>query len=145
MRTKMMLALILILFSGGPSGTSDSTVSICKFVAPKYSPIARQAWIQGDVILKVVAAPDGSINQVDAVSGNGILAETAINAVKSWRLCADSLLTSGHELTMTFRFRLDGNGTDNWAPTDVKLEFPKVVQITTSPPAPLGPDVIEKK
>ena len=144
MKALVTLALVLMLMLTSSVGRTDEPISICKFVAPKYSAIARRAWLSGEVILKVGVAADGTVNKVDTISGNPILARSATDAVKGWRYCASSA-SANYEVAVTFRFKLQGPGTDNWAPTDVVLESPASVEVTTNPPAPLEGDFIKKK
>ncbi|MFZ0759600.1 MAG: TonB family protein, partial [Candidatus Sulfotelmatobacter sp.] len=54
-------------------------------VQPVYPPLARQARIQGTVVLRAVIAKDGSIEDLTLVSGHPMLAPAAIDAVKQWR------------------------------------------------------------
>jgi len=54
-------------------------------VQPSYPPLARQARIQGTVVLQAVISKDGSIQGLRLVSGHPMLAPAAIDAVKQWR------------------------------------------------------------
>ncbi len=54
-------------------------------VKPQYPPLARQARIQGAVVLQAVIAKDGTIQNLHLVSGHPMLAPAAIEAVKQWR------------------------------------------------------------
>lgn len=54
-------------------------------VKPNYPPLARQARIQGSVVLQAVIAKDGTIQNLHLVSGHPMLAPAAIEAVKQWR------------------------------------------------------------
>jgi protein TonB len=54
-------------------------------VQPSYPPLARQARIQGSVVLQAVISKDGSIQNLRLVSGHPMLAPAAIDAVKQWR------------------------------------------------------------
>jgi protein TonB len=54
-------------------------------VNPNYPPLARQARIQGQVILRAVISKDGSIDGLTLVSGHPMLAPAAIDAVKQWK------------------------------------------------------------
>lgn len=54
-------------------------------VKPAYPPLARQARIQGAVILQAVISKDGSIQGLKVVSGHPMLTPSAIDAVKQWR------------------------------------------------------------
>ena len=54
-------------------------------VAPIYPPLARQARIQGKVILRIVINPSGEVRDAQVVSGHPMLAPAAEEAVKKWR------------------------------------------------------------
>ena len=54
-------------------------------VKPNYPPLARQARIQGTVVLQAVISKDGSIEHLTLVSGHPMLAPAAIEAVKQWK------------------------------------------------------------
>ena len=54
-------------------------------VKPTYPPLARQARIQGSVVLQAVIAKDGSIQGLHVVSGHPMLTGAAVEAVKLWR------------------------------------------------------------
>jgi protein TonB len=54
-------------------------------VQPMYPPLARQARIQGTVILQAEISKDGSIENLRLISGHPMLAPSAIEAVKQWR------------------------------------------------------------
>jgi protein TonB len=54
-------------------------------VKPNYPPLARQARIQGTVVLHAVISKDGSIEGLTLVSGHPMLAPAAIDAVKQWK------------------------------------------------------------
>src|SRR3954469_4180864 len=54
-------------------------------VNPTYPPLARQARIQGQVVLQAEISKDGSIANLRLVSGHPMLAPAAIEAVKQWK------------------------------------------------------------
>ncbi len=54
-------------------------------VRPVYPALARQARIQGTVVLQAVIGKDGSIQGLKVVSGHPMLAPAALEAVKQWR------------------------------------------------------------
>ena len=58
---------------------------LVKKVAPVYPPLARQARIQGTVILRVVISQSGDIASVQLISGHAMLAPAAIEAVRQWK------------------------------------------------------------
>jgi protein TonB len=54
-------------------------------VQPSYPPLARQARIQGTVVLQAQISKDGSIINLQLISGHPMLAPAAIEAVKQWK------------------------------------------------------------
>jgi|SRR5579872_6825967 len=58
---------------------------ILKKVDPVYPPDAKAAQVSGTVMLHAVIAKDGSVQQVDVVSGPPMLQQAAMDAVRQWR------------------------------------------------------------
>lgn len=54
-------------------------------VTPQYPPIARAARIQGNVVLKAIIGKEGTIQDLQLVSGHPMLVPAAIEAVRQWR------------------------------------------------------------
>jgi protein TonB len=77
-------------------------------IEPTYPPVARQARIQGVVLLTAVIDKDGNIQNLQVVSGHPMLAPAAIEAVKQWRY--KPFLLNGQplevETTVTVAFSL---------------------------------------
>lgn len=77
---------------------------------PSYPVLAREARIQGAVVLAAIIAKDGTIKNLQLVSGHPMLAPAAISAVKQWRY--KPYLLNGQpvevETTITVNFRLGG-------------------------------------
>jgi len=62
-----------------------STGLLIRKVPPTYPPLARQARIQGVVILQAQISKDGTIQNLQLISGHPMLAPAVIEAVKQWR------------------------------------------------------------
>jgi protein TonB len=58
---------------------------LIKKVQPIYPPLARQARIQGNVLLQAEISVEGTIENLHLISGHPMLAPAAIDAVKQWR------------------------------------------------------------
>ena len=58
---------------------------IIRKTLPVYPPIAKAAHVEGTVILGAVIARDGTIQNLHIVSGNGMLQQAALDAVRTWR------------------------------------------------------------
>jgi periplasmic protein TonB len=54
-------------------------------VQPDYPPLARQARIQGTVVLRAIISREGRIENLQLVSGHPMLVQAAIDAVRQWR------------------------------------------------------------
>ena len=52
---------------------------------PAYPALARQARIQGKVLLEAVISKEGTIEELKVVSGHPLLIQSALDAVKQWR------------------------------------------------------------
>jgi len=78
-------------------------------VTPQYPESARQAGVQGTVLLGIVVSPEGDVTEVKPVSGPDILSRAAIDAVRWWRY--QPYLVNGQptavESTVTVHFQLE--------------------------------------
>jgi periplasmic protein TonB len=58
---------------------------LTKKVQPEYPALARQARIQGSVVLRALISKTGQIENLQVVSGHPMLTSSAIQAVKQWQ------------------------------------------------------------
>ena len=70
----------------GPSMVSSGVMAgnVLTKVAPKYPDAAKRAKIQGAVVLEAVIGKDGTVENLQVVSGPEELAPSAIEAVRQW-------------------------------------------------------------
>jgi protein TonB len=66
-------------------GGNVTAASIVTQTRPVYPPLARQARIQGNVLLHAIIDKDGRVAQLEVVSGHPLLVQAALDAVKQWR------------------------------------------------------------
>jgi TonB family protein len=66
-------------------GGGVQTAKLVKNVAPVYPPLARQARIQGTVVMDVVIAKDGTVQNITVNSGPALLTQPALDAVRQWQ------------------------------------------------------------
>ncbi len=89
--------------------TSVAQGFLVRKVSPTYPPLARQARIQGTVVLQAQISKSGDIENLQLVSGHPILAPAAIEAVKQWKY--KPYLLNGEpvevETTVQVNFTLD--------------------------------------
>lgn len=65
----------------------DDTIEnlLIKKVNPLYPPLARQARIQGTVVVKIVTNKYGNVQSLELVKGHPLLAPAAFEAVRQWK------------------------------------------------------------
>jgi protein TonB len=82
--------------------------SLLHRVEPDYPEEARQQQIQGTVVLDVRTGRDGVVQEVKLISGQSLLAEAAIAAVKQWRFKPRTVKAEPVEMqtTVTLNFQL---------------------------------------
>jgi general secretion pathway protein A len=68
----------------GP-GTNMVLAQLIHTVKPIYPPAAREAQIQGSVVLQVLVGTDGGVRSARFLSGSPVLAPAALDAVQGWR------------------------------------------------------------
>ena len=75
-------------------------------VQPEYPQLARQARIQGPVILRAIINRDGRIENLQVLSGHPMLVQAAIDAVRQWRyrpyLLNDQAVEVETQITVNF-------------------------------------------
>ncbi len=54
-------------------------------VQPAYPSLARQVRVQGLVVLRAVISRDGTIENLQVLSGHPMLVQAAVDAVRQWR------------------------------------------------------------
>jgi periplasmic protein TonB len=59
--------------------------NLIRRVQPEYPALAKQARIQGTVVLRAVIDRDGVIQNLQMISGHPLLVQAAMNAVRQWR------------------------------------------------------------
>jgi protein TonB len=65
--------------------SSVQAARIVHRVMPIYPPLARTARVSGTVRLQAIIAADGSIVELNVISGHPLLIAAAVDAVKQWR------------------------------------------------------------
>ena len=66
-------------------GGQVQTAKLINKVQPVYPPLAKQARIQGTVRLQAIIAKDGSVVELQVLSGHPLLQQAALDAVRQWR------------------------------------------------------------
>ena len=102
--------------------------------APIYPEMALKARILGTVSIRVLVKSDGTVNTVSVVTrAHPLLDQASEAAAQRWRF-QPSAVSDNRYLTLTFSFRLDGEGTSFLLPAAVEIRAqPPVVVRSGSP------------
>lgn len=124
------LLVVALLLVGGScaqaAGKSHPTnIVVTKLATPTYPPIARAARIEGDVTLRLVVRPDGSVESADVVSGHPMLKQAAWDSASRSQFAC---LQCGSRTTYSLTYRFTVAPRDPPQDCDAVSEAP--------PPAP---------
>lgn len=84
----MLLAVVCALGQGPQRlriGAGVLEKKLIHRVEPQYPPVAQQARVQGTVRLDVLIGTDGTVREIQVVSGHPLLVPAALEAVRQWR------------------------------------------------------------
>ena len=110
------LAWLLRGYAGAPANKDPSSVELInaiqlhlsKYELPKYSRLAKQARIQGEVRLTIVPdANTGLVQDVQPVSGNPMLGNPAVDAARQWQFSPGSQTGQPVEAILKFAICAD--------------------------------------
>lgn len=65
--------------------TEDAMKAASKKTPPEYPPIAKQLKVGGKVEVDVTIDADGNVENVKILSGNAMLTQAVVAAVKKWK------------------------------------------------------------
>ena len=93
--------------SPAPVGGTVTAPKLVTSTPPIYPPAAKQAKVEGDVIVHAVIDSSGRVTQVTVVSGPPLLRDAAMSAVKLWKYSPAILNgeTVASDTTVTLKFR----------------------------------------
>ena len=98
-----------VIFLGGVrEDTKDFTKRLIVSPPPQYPALARNAGVQGLVVLQVRLKSDGSVSVERVLEGQPVLADAAIAAVQGWRAKPEQINGKNVEVvsTVSFEFQL---------------------------------------
>jgi TonB family protein len=107
----MTFLFVLPLVARDANVTYDNEPAVVAAVAPEFPPIARSAHAQGEVVVEITLAPDGTVETSKSLSGHPLLQRAAEIAAKKWKFAlADN---RPHRLRLNFGFGYaDGKKSD---------------------------------
>ena len=66
-------------------GGNVQAANLLRKVVPVYPPLAKQARIQGTVRFTAVIGKDGTIQNLQVITGHPLLQQAAMDAVRQWQ------------------------------------------------------------
>jgi protein TonB len=91
-RTKLLVTVLsaLAIAQVAPAeekhlSNQESLTAATSKPQPEYPAIAKQLKLEGTVNLNAFVAEDGSVDHIETVSGNPVLARSAQDALKKWK------------------------------------------------------------
>jgi TonB family protein len=115
--TRVLAALLAL----GACPLFSQAGALAHFVAPLYPPLARQAMISGDVVLRLDVAPDGKIIELKGeASPHPLLLQEAKAAVRQWEF---QEWPREHSVSVTIHFGFSGISRESTPTTLVKADF----------------------
>jgi periplasmic protein TonB len=111
--------------------------------APVYPPMAKQARVEGTVILEATISAQGRVTDVKVLRGIPLLDNAAVDAVRQWHYSPTRLNGTPVPviMTVTVNFRLGTDGRS--APAPAKASAPVAAPAEApAPPAEAAPDTV---
>jgi periplasmic protein TonB len=94
-----------------PMSEGVMEAALIQKIQPQYPTVARLMHVSGTVRLRAIIGKDGSVSQLEVLSGNPILTQAAVVAVREWRYRPTRLNEEAVEVEtyITVNFILDQN------------------------------------
>ncbi len=111
LRTALLVPVAMALFAsrlGSAQQTANGDAmpgaTLRSLIPPVYPPLARQAAITGDVIVKVSLRADGTIESVTPVSGDPLLVQAAVSSAEQSKFECVGCAATGTTQSFTYSF-----------------------------------------
>ena len=83
---------------------NDAIRAAVKKVQPEYNPVAKQMRVQGVVEVEVRITEAGDVQDVKVVSGNALLTQGVVRALKDWKFTPFNEAGKASSAVATLRF-----------------------------------------
>jgi TonB family protein len=121
------LLVALLLLTVSPRTQLRFPIHVVSLI---YPPVARQARIQGDVVLIAQIGSDGSVSIPIRKSGHPLLLKAAEDNLKTWTFQTGE----SQEMEITYHFKLREQSSDS-AETECAFDLPDSVTIFSRLPS----------
>jgi TonB family protein len=93
-----------------PLDSVSSKVAVVALSPPIYSQMARVANIWGDVSVTLTIRPDGTVESAEAMTGNSMLRQAALDSARQTRFECRGCRTATKSYQMLYTFRMVESG-----------------------------------
>jgi TonB family protein len=94
-----------------PSSGDSTTLQALKIEKAQYPGAAREKGLQGQVWVKILVSETGDVENVEVISGDPILADAALKAVKKWKF--KPFLKNGNPVKVSTKLPFNFAFTEN--------------------------------
>jgi len=126
-------ACAVLAFAGAGAGTCQTPqepICVKRVVAMEYPALARQAVLQGNVVLEGAISDEGVIAHIEVVSGPAVLASAARDTLLRWRFAGCKGQDKACEIKVVFSFVLSGTcALGSNCPTEFVADLPDRVEV----------------
>ena len=104
--TLLLCVLTTLVVGQGGSNIPQSEVVLTGLAKPAYPRLARQARVQGDVVLKVAVRRDGTVESAESISGPAMLVQAALDSARNSKFDCSSCTeaVTSYRLVYSFQF-----------------------------------------
>jgi len=140
-----LLLCVLTVFLIGAVALAQEEILVRHLSSPDYPELARQAQIQGTVLVQASIAEDGTVVETNITgvstagdSGANLLKTEAEQNLRKW------IFSRGERrrVSVTYEFRLQPPESDQHTVPDVEFDLPSHVVITSHRPQPIRDGVV---
>ena len=124
------VVVALAFASAGISQPQEESIYVKRVVSMEYPPFARNAALQGIVVLDATVSNEGRVVNIGVVSGPAPLATPAIDTLSRWRFSGCKRRDTVCGFKAVFSFVLSGTcaiGTN--CPTEFVADLPDRVEV----------------
>jgi len=101
----------------------EAGVALTRLFPPVYPPLARQARITGDVVVKLQIRADGSVESAQIVSGHPMLKQAALESAEKSMFECRECDHAGTTYLLTYKFQI-GDDCPRYGPNCEAVELP---------------------
>lgn len=130
---RSIVLTVWLALLGAPQNESPGTgCTVTRVVGLSYPRLAQLAALQGKVELVATISRHGRVTGTRVLSGSGLLAPAAQEALSKWHFAGCMATTDTCEAKVTFLFVLQGHCVLSNCPSEFQVDLPGNVEVRTA-------------